>query len=127
MFLLPAIALATPVALTAPQQQDIACVAILATTAEKQRLGAPLPDNMPNAIELQQSGKIWAGMVGSRITEASGQPRELIAVAMTEAAKAEFQRPSDAATVGKCAVQMRTEIANAQALDAPLPKPVTSK
>ena len=123
IFLIPAIALATPVALTNTHQNDIACVAILATVAEKQRLGLSVPD----IGDVQSSGKIWAGLVGSRITEESGQPRELVAVAMTEAAKAEFQRPSDAAAVQKCAMQMRTELANAQARDTPLPKPVTSK
>ncbi len=116
-------ALQTPAALTETQQNDIACVAIIATTAEKQRMGVSTPD----VADVRQSGKMWAGIVGSRITQESGQPRELIAVAMTEAAKAEFQRPSAMATVQKCAMQMSTELANAAVQDLPLPKPVTSK
>jgi len=117
------LAIQTPAALTDKQQNDIACVAIIATTAEKQRMGVATP----NVPDVQQSGKIWAGIVGSRITEESGQPREVIAVAMTEAAKAEFQRPSEVAFVQKCFMQMSAEVATAAALNNPLPKPVTSK
>lgn len=113
----------TPTALTDTQQQDIACVAIIATTAEKQRMRVAAPE-LP---DVRQSGKVWAGIVGSRITQESGQPRELIAVAMTEAAKAEFQRPSETAAIQKCFMQMSVEVANAAAQDLPLPKPVTSK
>lgn len=112
-----------PTALTEKQQNDIACVAIIATTAEKQRMGVATP----NVPDVGQSGKIWAGIVGNRITEESGLPRELIAIAMTEAAKAEFQRPSDAALVQKCAIQMSGEVANGSTFNPPLPKPVTSK
>jgi hypothetical protein len=91
--------------------------------AERQRLGTA-PSDVP---DVGQSGKRWAGIVGSRITEQSGQPRELVAVAMAEAAKAEFQRPSDSATIHKCAMQMSQELATADISDQPLPKPVTSK
>jgi hypothetical protein len=113
----------TPAALTEAQQNDVACVAMIATTAEKQRKGVSAPE-LP---DVRQSGKIWAGIVGSRITQESGQPRELIAVAMTEAAKAEFQRPSETAAVQKCFMQMSMEIANAAAQELPLPKQVPSK
>ena len=120
-----ALMLATPAptALTDAQQNDIACVAMIATTAEKQRMGV----STPKLLDVRQSGKVWAGIVGSRITDESGQPRELIAVAMTEAAKAEFQRPSETAAVQKCFMQMSMEIANAAAQELPLPKQVPSK
>lgn len=118
-----ALAATTPSALTEAQQGDIACVAVLATLAEKQRLGTA-PSGAP---DVRQSGKRWAGIVGSLITAQSGQPRELVAVAMAEAAKAEFQRPSDLARINSCAVQMNAELANADLIDKPLPKPVTSK
>lgn len=122
--LLFAIVLATtPSALTEAHQHDIACVAVLATLAEKQRTGTAPVD----APDVRQSGKKWAGIVGSRITAQSGQPRELVAVAMTEAAKAEFQRPSDLARITTCAVQMTAELASAEGIDMPLPKPVISK
>jgi hypothetical protein len=118
-----ALALSASSALTETHQSDIACVATLATLAERQRLGTA-PSDLPN---VGQSGKRWAGIVGSRITEQSGQPRELVAVAMAEAAKAEFQRPSDPATIHKCAMQMSQELAIADISDQPLPKPVTPK
>jgi hypothetical protein len=122
-----AIALATTTppssALTDAHQRDIACVAAIATLAERQRTGVAPPD-MP---DVQQSGKKWAGIVGSRITAQSGQPRELVAVAMAEAAKAEYQRPSELTRVNDCAVQMEAELASADRIDKPLPKPVTSK
>jgi hypothetical protein len=118
-----ALAVSTPSALTETHQADIACVATLATLAERQRLGTALSD-LPN---VGQSGKRWAGIVGSRITEQSGQPRELVAVAMSEAAKAEFQQPSNPAKINKCALQMSAELATADISDQPLPKPVKSK
>jgi hypothetical protein len=46
---------------------------------------------------------------------------------MAEAAKAEFRRPSDLARITTCAVQMEAELASADNIDKPLPKPVTSK
>lgn len=123
MLLAMALATTTPSPLTDAHQDDIACVAVLATLAEKQRLGsAPL-----DAPDVRQQGKRWAGIVGSRITEQSGQPRELVAVAMAEAAKAEFQRPSNLARINMCVVQMTTELATADLVDQPLHKPVTSK
>lgn len=113
----------TPSALTDAHQGDIACVAVIATLAEKQRTGAA-PVEAP---DVRQSGKKWAGIVGNRITTQSGQPRELVAVAMAEAAKAEFLRPSDLARINSCAVQMNVELASAERIDTILPKPVTSK
>lgn len=112
-----------PSALTDAHQGDIACVAVIATLAEKQRIGTASAD----APDVRQLGKKWAGIVGNRITIQSGQPRELVAVAMAEAAKAEFQRPSDLARINYCAVQMTAELANADSINKPLPKPVTSK
>ena len=114
---------AAPSALTDAHQGDIACVAVLATLAEKQRTGTAPAD----APDVRQSGKRWAGIVGNRVTTQSGQPRELVAVAMSEAAKAEFQRPSNLERINACAVQMRAELASADSIDKPLPKPVTSK
>jgi hypothetical protein len=123
MFLAIALAAITPSALTDAHQGDIACVAVLATLAEKQRTGiAPA-----EAPDVRQSGKRWAGIVGNRVTTQSGQPRELIAVALSEAAKAEFRRPSDLARTNACAVQMTAELARADSIDKPLPRPVISK
>ena len=113
----------TPSALTDTQQGDIACVVVLATLAEKQRLGTAPRE----AADVQQSGKRWAGIVGSRITAQSGQPRELVAVAMAEAAKSEFARPSDLARINTCTQQMAAELATSDMISTPLPKPVKSK
>ena len=118
-----ALAAPTPTALTESQQGDIACVVTLATLAEKQRLGTAPRE----AADVQQTGKRWAGIVGNRITTQSGQPRELVAVAMAEAAKSEFARPSDLAQINKCTQQMAGELASADMLSNPLPKPVKSK
>lgn len=115
-----ALAMSPPSALTESQQNDIACVAAVATLAEKQRLGTATA----NAPDIQSSGKRWVGIVGSRITGQSGLPREVVAVAMAEAANAEFQRPSDAKRLDACIVQMTAELASADAIDKPLPKPV---
>ena len=123
IFLAMALAATPPSALTAAQQSDLACVAVLATLAEKQRIGSA-PSDTP---DVRQSGKIWAGIVGSRITAQSGQPRELVAVAMGEGAAAEFQRPSDSARINLCALQMSVELAATDTIDKPLPKPVKSK
>ena len=51
----------------------------------------------------------------------------LVAVAMGEAAAAEFQRPSDPARINFCALQMLAELAATDTIDKPLPKPVKSK
>ena len=117
------LATTTPSALTDTQQGDIACVVVLATLAEKQRLGTAPRE----AADVQQSGKRWAGIVGSRITAQSGQPRELVAVAMAEAAKSEFARPSDLARINTCTQQMQAELATADMITNPLPKPVKTK
>ncbi len=123
IFFAIALSAATPSALTDAHQGDIACVAVIATLAEKQRTGSA-PIETP---DVRKAGKRWAGIVGNRVTMQSGQPRELIAVAMAEAAKAEFQRPSNLARINSCAVQMATELASADSIDQPLPKPVTQK
>ena len=117
------LAATTPSALTDTQQGDIACVVVLATLAEKQRLGTAPRE----AADVQQSGKRWAGIVGSRITAQSGQPRELVAVAMAEAAKSEFARPSDLSRINTCTQQMAAELATADMIANPLPKPVKTK
>lgn len=117
------LAATTPAALTDAQQGDIACVVVLATLAEKQRLGTA-PSGAP---DVRQSGKRWAGIVGSRITAQSGQPRELVAFAMAEAAKSEFARPSDLARINTCAQQMSAELVTADMIANPLPKPVKIK
>jgi hypothetical protein len=106
---------ATP--LTATHQRDISCVVEIAVLADARRRGAATGD-------IAATGKRWAGIVGDRIMFETGQPRELVAVAMTETARARAGRSSDPALILACTRQMTTELAMADAADAPLPKPV---
>jgi hypothetical protein len=113
-----ALALAAPTPFTQTHQRDIACVVELAVVADEQRRG------VTGGTDVQANGKRWAGMVGARITLESGQPRELVAFAMTEAAKARQARARDTSAVADCARKMTAELATADAAKAPLPKPV---
>ena len=112
-----ALALAAPTALTQTHQSDIACVVEIAVLANAQKRGAS------GGADVRADGRRWAGIVGDRITAESGQPRELVAIAMTEAAKARAGRPDDAAALTACKQQMTSELA-ADAAAAPLPKPL---
>lgn len=106
-----------PTPFTETHQSDINCVVEIAIMADEQRRGAP------HDADLAANGKRWAGLVGARITQETGQPRELVAVAMLEAAKA---RAGQIAVNDKslCVRQMKAELVAAAAADAPLPKPV---
>jgi hypothetical protein len=109
-----------PAPLTDRHQRDINCVVEVAVMADEQKRG------MPHADDLATRGKRWAGLVGNRIMEETGQPREVVAFAMMEAAKAR----SGAITVNdksSCLIQMRAELAAADAASAPLPKPVKAQ
>ena len=114
-----ALTLAAPVPLTETHQRDISCVVEIAVLANAQRRGV-------NGGDVRVDGRRWAGIVGDRITAETGQPRELVAIAMTETAEARASRPDDAAALAACTQQMTRElaIADADAADAPLPKPV---
>lgn len=113
-----ALALAAPTALSERHQRDIACVVEIAVLAEQQkRLGG-------EGAELEALGKRWTGIVGARIVEETGQPRELVAVAMTEAAKNRAGRIVANDSGSSCIRQMQAELAIADAVSAPLPKPV---
>ena len=118
-----ALALAAPTPLTQTHQRDIACVVELAVVADGQKRGVTA------GTDVQANGRRWAGMVGARITLESGQPRELVAFAMTEAAKARQARTgdTDTVTVADCARQMAAELAMADAVNAPLPRPVKAQ
>ncbi len=109
--------------------RDIACVAVLGIIADEQRRGVQAADAVP---DVQQTGRRWTGMVGERIMAETGQPRELVAVAITEAVKAEQNRAGmdrNPASVVKSRLQeclplMQAQLAEADAANAPLPKPV---
>jgi hypothetical protein len=116
-----ALALATPTALTETHQRDIACVVEIAVLADMQRRG------VASGADVQAKGRRWAGLVGDRIMFETGQPRELIAVVFNEAAVARAARPAKRDDIESCNRQMQVELATADAVDAPLPKPVVRK
>ena len=116
-----ALALAAPTAFSETHQRDIACVVEVAVLADSQKRGVSA------RADVQASGKRWAGLVGSRIVEQSGQPRELVAFAMTEAAKARQAKPSDDAGLAICISQMNVELSATDKANAPLPKPVRAQ
>lgn len=113
-----ALALATPTAFTETHQRDIGCVVEIAVLADAQKGG------VVSGADVRASGRRWAGIVGDRIMFESGQPRELVGVAMTEAAKARASRAKDDAAVAACIRQMNSELAIADAAGTPLPKPI---
>ena len=112
-----ALALAAPMPFTEIHQRDIACVVEIAVLADEQKRG------VMRGPDVQANGKRWAGLVGARIVEETGQPREVVAFAMTEAAKARAGN-SVAPDSLACRQQMNAEIAIADAANAPLPKPL---
>ena len=115
------LALAAPAAFSETHQRDIACVVEIAVLAESQKRGVAAGG------DVQASGKRWAGLVGSRIVDQSGQPRELVAFAMIEAAKARQVTPTDDAGLAVCISQMNVELSAADAANAPLPKPLKAQ
>lgn len=119
--LILAFALAAPTALTETHQRDISCVVEIAVLADAQKRG------VAGGADVRISGRRWAGIVGDRITTETGQPPELIAIAMTEAAKARAARAGNEAAITACTRQMNGELATAEAADAPLPKPVRAQ
>lgn len=112
-----ALMLAAPTPLTETHQRDISCVVEIAVLANAQKRG------LATGTDAQASGRRWAGIVGDRIMAETGQPRELVAVAMNEAAKARASRAGNRAALDACTHQMKAELAIADAADTPLPKP----
>ena len=76
----------SPVPINDLQMKDIGCVAVIGIAAHEQRSKQGALSNYPN---LGEDGKRWAGIVGDRVMEATGQPREVVALAIQMAVKAE--------------------------------------
>jgi hypothetical protein len=112
---------AAPSALSEIHQRDIACVVEIAVQADAQKRG------IAGGTDVQANGKRWAGIVGDRIVFETGQPREVVALAMQEVAQASATKPRDGAVLDACTRQMLRELDAASAADQPLPKPVQSK
>lgn len=127
-----ALALTVAAPLNETHMRDIACVAVLGIVADEQRRGIKSTDPLP---DVRQTGRRWAGIVGERIMAETGQPRELVAFAMTEAVKAEQNRagpdknPASVvqSRLQECLPLMQAELAEANAVNAPLPKPVKAQ
>ncbi|MGL5838225.1 MAG: hypothetical protein ACRCY3_06955 [Sphingorhabdus sp.] len=115
-----------PIPINDTQMADIGCVATLARISVEQKKGG-WADYPPIAA----SGRRWAGIVGDRIVEATGQPRELVAMAMMEAAKSEVQQDEAIELLRKrvdlCTLRMQADLAATDAATAPLPKPQTGR
>lgn len=106
---------------------DIGCVALLGLVADLQRKGEPYAVAYP---DVRETGKRWAGIVGQRVMDETGQPRELVAMAIHQAVadwQAEMQRTADprslASRLDQCHGRMTADLAASQSL----PKPETSK
>jgi hypothetical protein len=121
----------TPRPLTAVENRDLACVALLGLLADEQRRGMSEIE-FPNVT---LTGKTYAGIVGARIVADSGLPREVIAQAIMTAAddarkQADASREGKAGVrnrVGQCLPLMKAELAAADAVTKPLPKPVKAQ
>lgn len=128
-----AITSAAPVAtpLTSDHLRDIGCVAVMAIIADEQKRGDTRYGQYPAA---GLAGRKWAGIVGERVTAQSGQPIELIAFAMREAAANEqtalISGANPAAVLEarytSCAPLMLSDI-DADLASAPLPIPQKQK
>lgn len=78
-----------PVPINDQQMQDLSCVAVIGLAAYQQR---SKQNALPEYPDVREDGKRWAGIVGDRVTEATGQPREVVALAIQMAVKAEQEK-----------------------------------
>ena len=84
-----ALAPAEPMPLNDAQMRDIGCVATIGIIAHEQRSGQ---DALKNFADVREDGKRWAGIVGQRVMDESGQPREVVAFAIKQAVEAEQEQ-----------------------------------
>jgi hypothetical protein len=98
-----ALALSASTSLTDVHQRDIACVAVMAVIAGEQQRGVTGSDVFP---DVRETGKRWMPIVGERVMRETGQPRELVGLAMTESAKAAQARTQ----VKECAQRMAEDL-----------------
>jgi hypothetical protein len=82
-----------PVPLSEIQMQDIRCVAVIGIAASEQRTKNGVFAEYP---ALSDDGKRWAGIVGDRVMEATGQPREVVALAIQTSVKTEQEMSATA-------------------------------
>ena len=109
-----------PLPLSDAQMRDIGCVAAIGIIAHEQRSGQGASQSYP---EMRESGKRWAGIVGDRVMEESGQPREVVAFAIKQAVEAEQGQAMKAADpaayvqtrIGQCKPIMDAQLGAADA------------
>jgi hypothetical protein len=122
-----ALAQAAPTPLTETHLRDVGCVALLGIIADEQRREMPGANGYP---DVREAGKRWAGVVGNRVMEQTGQPRELVALAIQQAVadiQAEQAKTPDAekfnARFRTCKMAMDSDLA----ATLPLPKPLKAQ
>ena len=117
---------ASPLPLTDIQQRDLGCVAILGLMAQERNIPSKQASaQYPNLFE---HGKLWTGKVGVRIMEESGQPREVVALAIQEAVDAVQTQAGRTANphgfiadkLAACVVEMDRQLAAPVATPAPV-------
>ncbi|MBH9538829.1 hypothetical protein [Novosphingopyxis sp. YJ-S2-01] len=127
LFLAMLLQSAAPVSvLTDMQQRDIDCVATFGLIAFQQSQDAQGADRLRAMAE---PGKVYAGLVGSRVMEESGLPREIIAAAIAESARSQANAAIAEGDVmrflttryERCEPLLDAEIA--AGADEPLPEP----
>ncbi len=106
--------------LTDVQQRDIECVAALALVADEQERGVVGSGKWPYLVD---RGKTYAGLVGERVMEESGQSREQIRdhiLAAVDAYQREAVESADPEAVVEAAMARCLPV-----LDAVVPPPAT--
>lgn len=71
-----------PISLTDRHIRDIGCIATLGLLADEQRRGVAGSNRFP---DVTVRGRIYAGIVGDRVVAETGQPLEVIALAIRQA------------------------------------------
>lgn len=102
-----------PLPLTDLQMRDIGCVAVIGIIAHEQRSGGDAITSYP---DVRETGKRWAGIVGDRVMEESGQPREVVALAIKTAVEAEQEKAMRAASAEAAAAHVKTRFDECKAI-----------
>lgn len=79
-----------PIPLNETHMRDIGCVAVMGIIAQEQRNGNK--QTIADYADVREDGKRWAGIVGARVMDETGQLREVVAYAIKQAVEAEQDR-----------------------------------
>lgn len=118
---------AVPSPISEAHMADLGCVALLGLVADMQRRAVPSAADYP---DVRETGKRWAGIVGQRVMDETGQPRELVAMAIQQAVtdwQGEMQRTADTRALVSRVDQCHRRMAAELAVNPILPKPETAK